>query len=82
MARRPATYRAYLLRVWTQEGEDRARASIRDVKSGETRAFRDLDHLDQWLHQEVRTNRLRSDHEQVPHNPRPVDDGSEAPCRP
>ena len=50
------TYRAYLLRVWTPAGNADVRASIRDVESGETHAFADLDRLTEWLHREVRTS--------------------------
>ena len=47
------SYRAFLLRVWTTpEGGD-ARASIRDVKTGEAHAFGDLDRLREWLGREI-----------------------------
>ena len=52
-------YRAFLLRVWTRpEGGD-ARASIRDVETGETHAFDDLDRLREWLGAEICTTSKR-----------------------
>jgi hypothetical protein len=48
--RAPTTYRAYLLRVWVAAEGERLRASLRDVESGETHAFADLDELAEWLH--------------------------------
>ena len=56
MRRYPPTNRAYLLRVWTPAEGDDVRASIRDVESGETHAFADLDRLTEWLRGEVRTS--------------------------
>ncbi len=48
-------YRAFLLRVWTRpEGGD-ARASIRDVETGESHAFDNLDKLRAWLGSEMHT---------------------------
>lgn len=48
-------YRAFLLRVWARpEGGD-ARASIRDVATGETHAFDDLDRFREWLEHEIHT---------------------------
>ncbi len=55
MTRHLPTYRAYLLRVWTSAGDGDVRASVRDVETGETRAFADLDRLVEWLDGEVRT---------------------------
>ncbi|MEA2024160.1 MAG: hypothetical protein U9N79_07710 [Actinomycetota bacterium] len=49
-------YRAFLLRVWTRPEGGGARASIRDVETGETHAFDDLDRLRDWLGREVHTN--------------------------
>ena len=54
-------YRAFLLRVWTRaEGGD-ARASIRDVDTGEAHAFDDLDKLREWLGIEISTATVRGD---------------------
>jgi len=50
---RPTTYRAYLLRVWTPAAGQVVRASLRDVGSGETHAFADLDSLDEWLRRDT-----------------------------
>jgi hypothetical protein len=56
VTRHPPAYRAYLLRVWTPAGDGDVRASIRDVETGETHAFTDLDQLTEWLRGEVRTS--------------------------
>jgi hypothetical protein len=59
MRRRPPSYRAYLLRVWTLADDGGVRASIRDVGSGETHAFTDLARLTDWLNDEPRTTPSR-----------------------
>ena len=52
-------YRAFLLRVWTRPDGGDARASIRDVETGETHAFDDLDRLSEWLGVEIHTTTVR-----------------------
>ncbi|MEN8234881.1 MAG: hypothetical protein ABFR89_08185 [Actinomycetota bacterium] len=47
------SYRAFLLRVWTQRRGTSTRASVRDVESGETKAFTNLDALHEWLDHEM-----------------------------
>ena len=54
-------YRAFLLRVWTRPDGGAARASIRDVETGETHAFDDLDKLRVWLGSEIHTTTARGD---------------------
>ena len=51
MARSAGRHRAFLLRVWTGEQDESLRSSVRDVESGETRVFANLDHLNDWLRQ-------------------------------
>lgn len=60
MTRHPTTYRAYLLRVWRPAWNGAARASIREVESGEAHAFEDLDDLTAWLRAEVRSSPSRA----------------------
>jgi len=50
---RPTRYRAFLLRVWTQEQDHALRSSIQDVETGETRVFVDLGQLSEWLRREM-----------------------------
>ena len=54
MERRPTSYRAFLLRVWMRPRSVGARASIRDVDTGETRIFGDLAELHEWLDHQMR----------------------------
>lgn len=42
-------YRAFLLRVWTKEPEGALLSSVRDVETGETYIFANLDQLNEWL---------------------------------
>ena len=53
--REEVSCRAFLLRVWAGNQGHRVRASIRDVDTGETHAFPDLDDLHKWLNQQTRT---------------------------
>lgn len=44
-----AEYRAFLLRIWTAREESEERASVTDVATGATHAFRSLGQLCEWL---------------------------------
>ena len=54
-----APYRAFLLRVWTTPRGTQARASVRDVETGEAQAFANLDQLSEWLNREMCTSTQR-----------------------
>ncbi len=43
------TYRGFLLRMWWQDDGARVRSSIRDIDTGESRVFADLESLCTWL---------------------------------
>lgn len=51
MSRSAGRHRAFLLRVWAREQDETLRSSVRDVESGETRVFANLDQLNDWLRQ-------------------------------
>jgi hypothetical protein len=56
-------HRAFLLRVWTREQSGALLSSIRDVETGETHVFANLDQLNEWLGREMnrrRASRSRS----------------------
>lgn len=52
-------YRAFLLRVWIREEDQALLSSVRDVETGETRAFSNLDQLNEWLSREMNRQRAR-----------------------
>lgn len=47
------TYRSFLLQVWTSMDEPTLHASIKDVATGETRTFADLETFFDWLIQNM-----------------------------
>lgn len=44
-----AEYRAFLVRIWTPRAGAEERASVTDVATGATHAFRSLGQLCEWL---------------------------------
>ncbi len=51
-------YRAFLLRIWEPAHGQSMRAIVRDVASGRTHAFSELDEMTRWLERATSGDRL------------------------
>ncbi len=58
MATSAERYRAFLLRVWVPAGGSDVHATVKDVRTSETKAFSSLPALAEWLECET----LRTSH--------------------